>query len=120
MSQATVSIAYDGPALADGAMDVRDLAPALLAAGQLVDAANSALNGDAARVKVQVRATGTGSFEITLQVIQSIGDHLISMLTSKEVTAAAVLATLIFGTPIKNGLIWLIKVCRGRQPTKNQ
>jgi hypothetical protein len=44
MSVATASIAHDGPALADGALHVRDLAPVLLAAGQLIDAANSVLN----------------------------------------------------------------------------
>lgn len=46
MSQTTFSIAYDGPLLHDGGMDVRDLAPALLSAGQLFDAANAVLNGE--------------------------------------------------------------------------
>ena len=66
MSKETFTIAYDGPALQDGAMEVRDLAPALLALGQLLDAANATLNGDAAKIKLQVKATGTGSFEIAL------------------------------------------------------
>jgi hypothetical protein len=70
MSRDTFTIAYDGPALRDGAMDVRDLAPALLALGQLLDAANAALNGDAAQLKLQVRATERGSFQIVLDLAQ--------------------------------------------------
>lgn len=81
-------------------MDVRDLAPALLAAGQLVDAANSILYGDSARASVQVTATGTGSFEVVLQVVQSIGAQITSLLTSEPLAAASTLATLIFGTHI--------------------
>ncbi|WP_181418511.1 hypothetical protein [Komagataeibacter xylinus] len=46
MSKATFTIAYDGPALRNHAMDVRALAPALLGFGTLFDAANAALNGD--------------------------------------------------------------------------
>jgi hypothetical protein len=118
VSVATASIAYDGPALEQGTMDVRDLAPALLAAGQLIDAANAALNDEATRVSVHVKATGIGSFEITLQVIQSLSDHFISFLTSQGPTAAATLATLVFGTPVNNGLIWLIKKCKGKSPSK--
>ncbi len=99
-------------------MDVRDLAPALLAAGQLVDAANSVLNDESVRVSVHVKATGVGSFEITLQVVQSLSDHLISLLTSPAPTAASTLATLIFGTPAATGLVWLIKKCKGKSPSK--
>lgn len=51
MSRATLTIAYDGQALRDNAMDVRDLAPAMLGLGQLFDAANSALNGETLRSK---------------------------------------------------------------------
>ena len=116
MSQANVTIAYDGPALRDGAMDVRDLAPALLAAGQIIDAANAVLNGDSARVRVEVRTTGTGSFEIHLQVIQGLAEQLVTMLTGPGITAADALATLVFGTPVATGLIWLIRRCRGKKP----
>ena len=72
MSRATLTIAYDGPALRDHAMDVRDLAPAMLGLGQLFDAANSALNGDNAQIKVQVKATEPGCFQITFEVIQTL------------------------------------------------
>lgn len=73
MSRATFTIAYDGPALRDHAMDVRDLAPAMMGLGQLFDAANTALNGDGTRVRVQVKATEPGCFQINFEVIQTFG-----------------------------------------------
>lgn len=119
MSRASTSIAYDGPILKDGTMDVRDLAPALLAVGQLVDAANAVLNGDTARVSVKVRAAEVGSFEISFDVIQTLGEHLIAILNGRDVTAANALCGLIFGSiSTTGGVIWLIKKCRGRNPSK--
>ncbi len=118
MTRATTVIAYDGPALRTGAMDVRDLAPALLAVGQLFDAANTALNGDGPRVKVQVTATDTGSFEISLEIIQTFGEHLIALLTSPAASAASALVTLVFGTPATIGVIKLTKKLKGQKPSK--
>jgi len=118
MTRATTIIAYDGPALRTGAMDVRDLAPALLAVGQLFDAANVALNGDGPRVKVQVTATDAGSFEINLEIIQTFGEHLIALLMSPPALAASTLVTLVFGTPAHLGVIKLTKMLKGRNPSK--
>ncbi len=117
VTRAAIAIAYDGPALKGGVMDVRDLAPALLAVGQLVDAANTTLNGDTARVSVQVTATGVGSFDIYLQVAQSLSGQVVSLFASEPFVAAGTIATLVFGTPATKGLIWLIRHCRGKKPT---
>lgn len=66
---ATATIAYDGPALASGAMDVRDLAPALLALGQLCQSTNAVLNGEAAAVNTYVRSDiRHGSFEVSIAI----------------------------------------------------
>jgi hypothetical protein len=114
MSRSSFTIAYDGPALRDHAMDVRDLAPAMLGLGQLFDAANTALNGDSARVNVQVRATEPGCFQITFEVIQTFGEQLITLLSGPPVTAAANLVGLVTGVPVTTlGLIALIKKLGG-------
>jgi hypothetical protein len=119
MSHASLTIAYDGPALRDHAMDVRDLAPAMLGLGQLFDAANTALNGDSARVRVQVKATEPGCFQITFEVIQTISDHLVSFLIGPQVTAAAnLVGLLIGGSAGVAGLLQFIKRTKGNKVEK--
>ena len=117
MSQASFSIAYGGSGLESGTMDVRDLAPALLAVGQLFDAANAALNGERATISVGVQATTQGSFEVALDVVQGVGSQLVNLFSGEEVTAALQLKELVLvgvaGTP---GLIWLVKKLRGQRP----
>lgn len=55
MSDAEFRLTYRGPAVDDGTMDVRDLAPALLGVGQLVEATNRVVNGEIAAAKVRIR-----------------------------------------------------------------
>lgn len=117
MSQTSFSIAYDGPAVESGSMDVRDLAPALLAVGQLFDAANAALNEERATVGVNVVATTQGSFEVVLNVVQSAGSQLVSFFSGDLVTAALQLRDLAFGVGGVS-LIWLVKKLRGKEPEK--
>jgi hypothetical protein len=65
MIPAHFRVTYDGPALASHEMDVRELAPALLAAGDLLDAATRVLNGERVKPQINVRASfKTGSFGI--------------------------------------------------------
>lgn len=119
MTRAAFTIAYDGPALRQGSMDVRDLAPALLAVGQLFDAANTVLNRDEARINVNVKATGQGSFEIVFEVVQTLQSQLVSFFSGETVTAALNLKELVIGGPSAiAGLIWLIKKLRGKRPDK--
>jgi hypothetical protein len=63
MSQKTLHIAYDGPALDTHEMDVRELAPALLAFSDMFEEANAVLNGDRAKISLNVKGSfKTGSF----------------------------------------------------------
>lgn len=122
MSRAAFTIAYDGPALSDHTMDVRDLAPAMLGLGQLCDAANVVLNGTSAKVKVHVKATSLGSFEIAFEIVQNFQQHFLALLTSPEASAAANLKSLIFGGGSLVGvptLLGLIKKLRGGTPAKS-
>lgn len=117
MSKAAFTIAYDGDALRDHSMDVRDLAPALLGVGKLFEAANAALNGEEAQTKIHVKALNAGSFEITFQVLQSIPSHILSILTGNFVTAAANLGGLIgLGATGIASLIFIIKKFKGKDP----
>ena len=91
MSEARIQIVYDGDALKDGEMDVRQLAPALLPIGDLLESANKALNDDSATVSVRVRSDfKQGSFEIDFVVVQSLAEQAKLWLTGGLVAVSAV------------------------------
>jgi len=119
MSHARFSVRYDGPALADHTMDIRDLAPTLLAIGELFDAANLTLNGDTTAVRVNVRAHEPGCFTIDLDVVQSVLRQGIALLKGDEIVAAnTLIGLLVGGASIAGGLIWLIKRLKGKTPER--
>jgi hypothetical protein len=72
MSEAHFSLIFRGPAVDNGEIDVQDFAPALLAVGDLLQAANEVINGDQAKVAVKVRSTTTACFEVDLSLWQQI------------------------------------------------
>ena len=116
---AHLDMVYEGPSLADGSMNVRDLGPALLAVGSFFDEANRVANGALATVSVNVRATSPGSFEITFEVIQSIGNTGVFQAGVGDfISTAADLKELLIGGGLTTatGIIWLIKALRGRTP----
>ena len=116
-----VRITYDGPALDAHAMDVRALAPALLAFGDLCEHAAQALYGDAVRVRVEVRASfRTGSFGIDLSVSQQLAQQVIHWLSGDGATAAANAKALleiigIAGAAAGGGLIGVLRWLKGRR-----
>lgn len=123
MSKATFNVLYDGPALASSEMDVRDLAPALLALGSLLDEANTALNDGRAKVSVKVKASfKTGCFGIELDVTQTFLQQLSIVFVNEKVATAKQLLEwlgLLVGTGAMaigsvKGLLGLLKLLKGR------
>ena len=114
--QTEFGVSFEGPAFIEHTMEVRDLAPALLALGQAFDRANSVLNGDRATVSLSIRATRPGSFELILflqQVLEGAGD----ILTGDFFSSAANLTEMITGGPaIGVCLFALVKRLRGKKP----
>lgn len=114
------SIKYDGPALASHRMDVRELAPALIALSGLLEEANRAAFPDSSDVRVAVQGNFKGgSFGVDLIAVQSIKEQIVSMLSGPNATAAANLFAILGGIGLlgSGGLIGIIKWLRGRKPT---
>lgn len=110
-------ITYDGPALAAHAMDVRELAPALLAFGDLCEEAGRALFGEHIRVRVDVRASfRTGSFGIDLSVSTQLAQQVMAWLAGGEATAIANGKTILEVIGIGGaGLIAVLRWLRNRR-----
>lgn len=101
-------------------MEIRDLAPALLALGQAFDRANAILNGDKAAMSLEIRATQAGSFEVAL-LLKQLYDGGASAFSGDFITGAVNIKELFFGGLILGGtgggtsLFSLIKRMRGRR-----
>lgn len=116
IEQTQLDVVYSGPAVADGCMNVKDLAPAMLAIGTLFEAANTISNGQLATMNIKVRATSPGSFHILYELIQSpevIGSTLL-------VTATQIRDWLVGGVIIGGCVFGAIKWARGRKPRLTQ
>lgn len=119
MSKASLQIVYDGPALQTHEMEVRDLAPALLALGELFEEANATLNDGRSKVSVNVKGSfKTGCFAIDLSVTQSLMQQAQDLFAGNAVTAALNLIAILglAGTSTK-GVFHLIKWVRNRKIT---
>lgn len=118
---AETTIAYDGDALRSGQMDVRDLAPALLGLGQVVQAANWRLNGDTVEVQVYVRADlRPGSFVFDIAVAQFLADAQTFLATNRDLIkdAQELLKLLGLVGGLGMGLLRYLKTLGNRKPDR--
>lgn len=114
MAETSFAVKYDGPALADGRMPVRDLAPALLSLGDLFAEASRTLYPDRPPVALDIKATREGSFDIQLLItVGGLWDQVVELFDSDAANALANLKELVIGSGI--GLFALIKRLRGRR-----
>jgi len=114
------SVRYDGPALFNHTMDVRELAPALVAFSDLFQGVSKAAFPDVPDVLVKVRGNfKAGCFGIDLMVEQSIADQVVSLFSGQKATAFNNLLGILsaLGLVGGGGLIALIKWLRGRKPS---
>jgi len=92
MAEAAFDLQYDGSALQTHEMDVRDLAPALVATAELFQQMNRELWPNQPSITVNVRATAEGSFLVQLKLIY---DQSVEVLTTDDATAGANLSGLV-------------------------
>lgn len=115
------SVKYDGPALAEHRMDVRELAPALLALSSLLEESNKSLYGDKPEVRVNVKGNfQSGSFKVNLEAALTMKEQIVTILAGSEATAVSNLFGILGGLGLLGGggvlglLFWL----RGRKPSR--
>ena len=112
-------IAYAGPALEDGTMDVRELAPALIAFADLVKYASRAINLDK-NIKVMLNQDSLkkGSFDITFLLDTSLLEQAKLFMQGAEDTGPKDLMDVLgwggtaFG--LAGGIFGIIKFMKGR------
>ena len=105
-------VKYDGDAVREHSMDVHELAPAMLALGDLCREANTQINGENANVNLLVKANiEDGSFDIEFEFLQTLLSQMQTYIGSKDVkTAKDILEWLgIIGSPTAVGLFALLK-----------
>lgn len=115
------SIKYDGPALETHEMDVRELAPALLALSSLLEESNRALHGEKPEIRVNVKGNfQSGSFKIDLSAALTIKEQIVSLLSGAEATALSNLFGILGGLGLVGGggLIGLVLWLKGRKPSR--
>lgn len=89
MSHSSFQVIYDGPALAGSLIDVRDLAPALLAFGDVIEQANATINDGQAKVTLKVSASfKSGCFGIDFAVVQGLLDQALDLFKGTPIASA--------------------------------
>ena len=89
MSANAFSLVYDGPPVAEGTIDARDLAPALLALADLIDEAAPVVDPELPRLSLRVRPDfREGSFEVYLE-LANLYSKFVSLFSGPDAQAWA-------------------------------
>ena len=94
--EAAFDLHYDGPALVNNRMEVRDIAPAMIAAADAIRAASRTLYPDQAEPRIDVEATAPGSFIVQLLILEAEAPGTaVSIFASAPAVAGATFITLV-------------------------
>lgn len=118
MAGAKFQVTYDGAALTKHAMDVRDLAPALLSLGDLIREANNEINGGRSKVNLLVHSDFEhGCFNINFELVQSLLEQVRLFLDDEDVKSAKDILEWIgmLGGPPAISLMLYLKIRKGRR-----
>ncbi|MDQ9030615.1 hypothetical protein [Acinetobacter nosocomialis] len=116
-------VVYDGKALEGHLMDVRDLAPAMMAISDLLTHANKEINGDKLEIQLNVKANfKTGCFGIEfvehLSWVNQIKDLLVGPTATALANASGILGLVGFFGGATVGVIQIYKKLKGNPPVK--
>lgn len=116
-------VVYDGKALEEHLMDVRDLAPAMMAISDLLTHANKEINGDKLEIQLNVKANfKTGCFGIEfvehLSWVNQIKDLLVGPNATALANASGILGLVGFFGGATVGVIQIYKKLKGKPPVK--
>lgn len=120
VSHASFEVVYDGPALAGSTIDVRELAPALLAFGDVIEQANLTLNAGRTSVALRVNASfKSGSFGINFSIVQSLMNQVAALFKDPAVVSAREVTEhlgFVYGQGIAamGGVIFVVRWLRNR------
>jgi hypothetical protein len=120
MSTAQFQVAYDGEAVRTGAMEIYDLAQALLAVADLVTEASHVVNGETVSPSIQVESNfKAGSFEVAVLLNQEISERDFVDKGYPILDAEAIIEGLFGGTTgpaAINGVIKIFRALKGEKP----
>jgi len=117
MSITSFSIAYDGEPVAEGSIDARDLAPALLAFADLLDEAAPLIDPNLPRISLRVQPNfKEGSFEVYLEVA-NLYSKFVSLFSGADAQAWSAFFQIV-GIAGAVGIFQLLRRSKGRKPTK--
>lgn len=116
-------VVYDGKALEEHLMDVRDLAPAMMAISDLLTHANKEINGDKLEIQLNVKANfKTGCFGIEfvehLSWVNQIKDMLAGPTATALANASGILGLVGFFSGATVGVIQIYKELKGKPPVR--
>jgi hypothetical protein len=113
MAETTFSLKYEGAALREHQMPVRELSPALFALGELFIDASKILYPDREPVGLNVSGAGEGSFLVHLALKSpALWDHIVDLLGGQTVSALSNLENVVLGS---KGLFAFIQRRRNRE-----